>query len=95
MSGGLIKDLRQTEELKKQFAEFGVKTGSPTFIMTECLLCYMSNDEAKKILSAINSMLTGDVIILNYEMIHPNDPFGKVMIANLEVRFVSKLTIVG
>ena len=43
----------------------------------------MVNDEAKKILSTLNDYFKGDTVVLNYEMIHPNDPFGKVMIENL------------
>lgn len=30
-------------------------------------------------------MFTGDLLYLNYEMIHPGDAFGKVMVENLEV----------
>lgn len=75
-----------TKELVEKFKEFGVKDSNPTFIMTECLLVYMINDEAKKILSSINEFFKSDVMILNYEMIHPNDPFGQKMIENLEDR---------
>ena len=46
----------------------------------------MINEEAKKILTAVNEYFKGDTMILNYEMIHPNDPFGQKMIENLEDR---------
>ena len=82
----IAQDLKCTDKLIKQFQEFGIKESSPTFILSECLFCYMANSEAEKILTALNQFFKNDVIILNYEMIHPNDPFGKVMIENLEDR---------
>ena len=78
--------MRQTKELVEKFKEFGVKESNPTFILSECLLVYMANDEAKRILKGINDHFSNDVIILNYEMIHPNDAFGQKMIENLEDR---------
>ena len=58
---------------------------SPTLVLTECVLVYLKPEDSKKILSFVKCFLTGDVCMLNYEMIKPNDPFGKVMLENLEV----------
>jgi hypothetical protein len=45
----------------------------------------MEADEAKAILKGVCEHFTGDIVCLNYEMIRPNDAFGKVMLLNLEV----------
>jgi hypothetical protein len=49
-------------------------------------LVYLKKADSDKILGAVSSMFTGDLYYLNYEMIHPGDPFGRVMLENLEVR---------
>ena len=45
----------------------------------------MKPDESKKILNFFKEYFSGDLSLLNYEMIKPNDPFGRVMLENLEV----------
>lgn len=79
------QDLRQTDEFRRRLDDLGVKADSPTLILTECLLVYMKSQDQKNILEALTHHFTGDIAILNYEMIHPDDAFGKVMIENLEV----------
>jgi O-methyltransferase involved in polyketide biosynthesis len=59
-------------------------------VLTECVLVYLKPDEARRILSFMKDYFVGDRLLLNYEMIKPDDPFGKVMLENLEV---SKLYI--
>lgn len=59
----------------------------PTLVLTECLLVYLKKEDSDKIMSSIKDFFTGDLLFLNYEMIHPNDAFGKVMVSNLEVKF--------
>lgn len=39
----LHTDLRQTEATAQTFAEFGVKSDVPTFVIAECLFCYLEN----------------------------------------------------
>jgi len=63
-----------------------VSTTAPTLILTEVVLVYLKPEDTTKILSFIKEYFTGNnVAILNYEMINPSDPFGKVMVENLEV----------
>ena len=54
-------------------------------VLTECVLVYLKPDEARRILSFVKDYFMGDRLLLNYEMIKPDDPFGKVMLENLEV----------
>lgn len=59
---------------------------APVLLLTECVLVYLMPDESKRILSFTKDYFVGDRLLLNYEMIKPDDPFGKVMLENLEVR---------
>jgi O-methyltransferase involved in polyketide biosynthesis len=63
----------------------GIEQTVPTLFLTECVLVYLKPDEIKTVLSFINSHFTGDIALLNYEMINPSDPFGRMMLENLEV----------
>lgn len=45
----------------------------------------MKKDESEPILRAISELFRGDLAYVNFEMIHPADPFGRVMLENLEV----------
>ena len=57
-------------------------------VITECLLIYMKGDDSKKILEWTRDFFGGesDIVYLNYEMINPDDQFGKMMVENLENR---------
>lgn len=55
-------------------------------VLTECLLVYLKPEDSISILRTLSTLFTGDLLFLNYEMIHPGDAFGKIMLENLEVR---------
>lgn len=44
----------------------------PTLILTECLLIYMKSEDSENLLNTISGLFP-QVVILNYEMINPND----------------------
>jgi [phosphatase 2A protein]-leucine-carboxy methyltransferase len=73
--------------LGKNLTNLGVDFTAPTLVLTECLLVYLKKEDSDKILSSISTYFSGDLLFLNYEMIHPSDAFGRVMIENLEVKF--------
>lgn len=65
----------------------------PTLLLFECVLVYMKPAESDAVirwfvdyLSSSNSSTTLGGIV--YEMFGLNDPFGKVMLNNLKVRFI-------
>lgn len=50
----------------------------------------MKNEESSGVLKSLSSYFKGDLLIVNYEMINPNDPFGKVMLENLQVYIINR-----
>jgi tRNA wybutosine-synthesizing protein 4 len=78
-------DIRDIEALTEKFKALGVDAEAPVLVLTECVLVYLKPDEARMILSFVKDYFVGDRLFLNYEMIKPDDPFGKVMLENLEV----------
>lgn len=61
---------------------------APTLLLTECVLIYLKPDESTKVLNFAKEFFKGDTAFLNYEMINPSDPFGRMMLENLEVNNV-------
>ncbi|KAK5314331.1 carboxy methyl transferase for protein phosphatase 2A [Exophiala xenobiotica] len=67
---------------------------TPTLLISECCLIYLSPDEADSVLSYFSSMLAAvPTAIAIYEPFRPNDPFGKTMIRNLTTRGIVLQTI--
>lgn len=64
----------------------GVDPSIPTLLLSECVLVYLKPEESRSILTFFKDHFKGDLAFLNYEMINPNDPFGRTMLENLEVR---------
>jgi tRNA wybutosine-synthesizing protein 4 len=64
----------------------------PTFILAECVLCYLDADNAKNLIGWTSKFFE-EVSFLNYEMVNPNDKFGQMMIENLEARGCNLLSI--
>jgi len=54
----------------------------------------MKKEESDHILQSLSQLYRNDLIYANFEMIHPGDAFGKIMIENLEVRFSSDFIII-
>jgi len=56
-----------------------------TIVICECLLVYIDKDITVEMLSTINDKFD-NVYLLEYDLIGPDDPFGKEMIDNLKTR---------
>ena len=54
----------------------------------------MHTEDATGVLKTLTSHFKSDLAILNYEMIHPDDAFGRVMLENLMVSFTNIVNIV-
>jgi hypothetical protein len=46
----------------------------------------MKGADSQAVLEWVRDYFTGDLSIVNYEMINPKDRFGEMMVANLENR---------
>ena len=76
----LHADLRQTDATAQTFADFGVKSDVPTFVIAECLFCYLENDTTMSIMKMLSSNIQADLFLANFDMMHPKDAFGRMML---------------
>jgi O-methyltransferase involved in polyketide biosynthesis len=72
-------NVTHSESLGQKLKQFGVSSTSPTLILTECLLIYLTPDESRGVLSWTKEYFNDSpfVAVLNYEMIGPDDNFGR------------------
>ncbi|ORY00206.1 leucine carboxyl methyltransferase [Basidiobolus meristosporus CBS 931.73] len=82
----LSGDLRRfTEDLVPRLQELGCDFSLPTMFLSECVLIYLDPIYSDKIvLWAVESAPKS--MFVTYEQILPDDPFGQMMIRNLELR---------
>jgi len=79
-------DVRDGQILTTKFTENGVDRTLPTLLITECLMIYMTGEDSTGVYNWIRDYFTGDLVSVNYEMINPDDAFGRMMVQNLEER---------
>lgn len=65
-----------------------VDASLPTLVLTECLLIYMRSEDTQSVLNWTMDFFgqQGVLAFVNYEMINPDDQFGRMMVENLENR---------
>eukprot|EP00038_Savillea_parva_P031975 m.92441 g.92441 ORF g.92441 m.92441 type:complete len:306 (+) comp9959_c0_seq1:108-1025(+) len=78
-------DLRKPEDVMRGLESQGFDTSRPTLFVAECVLVYLEAEESAALLSTLAAAVT-EACFINYEMINPDDPFGRVMVRNLELR---------
>ena len=69
---------------------------SPTLLISECCLCYLSPDETDEILLNFSRKIIPPetpLALVIYEPIRPNDSFGRMMISNLASRGIVLQTL--
>lgn len=92
----LQADLRKVDQLKTILLESGIDVTVPTFILTECVLVYIDKKSADDLLKMLSSLFCNNAnggnsvaeqastcMWLSYDMIRPDDMFGKTMLSNL------------
>ena len=81
-------DVRDDDIMKGKLTGTNVDGSLPTLIITECILIYMRADDTHGVLRWTKEYFgeQGDLAYLNYEMINPDDQFGRMMVENLENR---------
>ena len=70
----------------------GLRSDIPTILLSECCLCYLTASEASRVISFFTSQI-GNISIIIYEPIQPNDPFGQMMVSNLRQRQIHMPTL--
>jgi tRNA wybutosine-synthesizing protein 4 len=81
----LACDLRDLPNLETALTNAHATKATPTLILTECVLVYMEST-ASQALANWCAGFFDNVALFNYEMCNPADPFGQVMVSNIEAR---------
>lgn len=81
-------DVRDGAIITDKLRRLNVDPALPTLILTECLLIYMQASDTQSVLDWTVDFFgaSGDLAYVNYEMINPQDQFGRMMVENLENR---------
>eukprot|EP01126_Amoeba_proteus_P038802 TRINITY_DN4060_c0_g1_i1.p1 TRINITY_DN4060_c0_g1~~TRINITY_DN4060_c0_g1_i1.p1 ORF type:complete len:301 (+),score=43.47 TRINITY_DN4060_c0_g1_i1:113-1015(+) len=82
--GGDLKNLPNIETLLVQHQ---IVPTRPTLFLSECVLIYVNTHDSSQLIQWTTSFFS-DAMFIIYEQILPNDPFGKMMVTNLEERGV-------
>ncbi|KAH6607492.1 hypothetical protein Trco_003805 [Trichoderma cornu-damae] len=77
-------DLRQLSPTTAQSLP-GLRTDVPTLILSECCLCYLSQEESEGVLGYFSSRIPNVAVII-YEPVHLGDAFSDTMVSNLAAR---------
>jgi tRNA wybutosine-synthesizing protein 4 len=78
----LNADLRHSDAVQSALLDAGVDMSLPTFILTECVLVYIEKKHVLSLMSMLSSQLQ-NALWISYDMVHPNDAFGRTMLSNL------------
>ena len=84
-------DLRQLEG-KDSTALRGLRTDVPTLLISECCMCYLETEQAKKVVKWFTDKIPNIALVV-YEPIRPDDSFGRMMVLNLASRHVRLPTL--
>lgn len=78
-------DLNQLDQLEAALDAAGWRRDEPTLILAECVLCYL-RPEASSALIRWFGERASRAVLAAYEMVGPDDPFGRTMLENLRRR---------
>jgi len=85
----LSADLRYPEQVQTALEKCNVDWNQPILFLSECVLVYMHAHESSPLINWISSQIhesNGMGMFVIYEQIRPDDPFGRVMVENLQSR---------
>ncbi|CUG91280.1 leucine carboxyl methyltransferase, putative [Bodo saltans] len=68
---------------------------APTLLIAECVFVYIPAPAVLALLTALTQLFVGDLMLVNYDVIEPNDRFGSMMIENLKERGIHLAGITG
>lgn len=76
-------DIRQTDRLVELLLQAGWDRHRPTIVFTECVMVYIDREHTEGICRALGDMVEQDSVWVSYDMINPDDRYGKIMVQNL------------
>jgi tRNA wybutosine-synthesizing protein 4 len=77
------EDLRNSQAVISALAECGLDSNLPTLILSECVLVYMGREVTLNLCGGFAQYLQNEAVWMTYDMITPNDIYGRNMIRNL------------
>ena len=77
-------DLTDCASLEAYLQDSPLSCNAPTLFLSECVLIYIKPDLVNPSLQCLQKAFPNNVMVV-YEQIRPNDPFGAMMIQNLHV----------
>lgn len=75
-------DLRDAQKVIEKLIDAGLDVTAPTLLLTECVMVYIEKSESEKLCKEFSAVLT-DAAWVTYDMITPNDVFGRTMLKNI------------
>ena len=84
--GGDLRDINSLEKNLRLLTKLDFD--APVLFLSECVLVYMPPHLSARVIewAGASGSFTGPRVFATYEQIHPNDPFGRTMVANLAAR---------
>ena len=91
------RDLRDLARLGARLLP-RLRTDLPTLLVSECCLCYLEAGQARAVVAHFADQIAdssggGGLGIALYEPVHPDDAFGRQMVANLAARRIRMPTL--
>jgi O-methyltransferase involved in polyketide biosynthesis len=72
-----------------------IDPAAPTLLIAECVFVYIPAPAVQALLATLAHLFVGDLMLVNYDVIEPNDRFGSMMIENLKERGIHLSGIAG
>lgn len=76
-------DLNDIPALEAALGGSGWDPAAPTLVIAECVLIYLVPAASRALLTFFGRERCRRAVYVGYEMVHPNDPFGRTMVQNL------------
>jgi len=76
-------DLRNAKSITSALLESNFDPEVPTLVLSECVLVYMNKETTMQLATELGKIMHTDALWMTYDMINPDDVYGKNMIRNL------------
>ncbi|ODA77718.1 hypothetical protein RJ55_06320 [Drechmeria coniospora] len=78
-------DIRKLDDIFASDMPPSIRTDLPTLVLSECCLCYLTQEDSDRVLAVFHSKIP-QLAIAIYEPMPLDDAFGQVMVSNLKAR---------